>query len=384
MSKREGLSIQMSVSELEIALRRAAGVVSKKSTLAEVEGVLIEAKITQEGGRVTVSATDLYMGIESSHPCEVMNPGVVCLPHGVLSALTAKLPENVVIIEGKKKNRVDVNSGTMRADLAGNDPAKFPALTPPGDGKWIPIQAAVLSSLIDQTLPAVCREVSQKQEFQGIHFAALDGEITAQATDLRRASRATIKADGLVGEFSAILPERASAALRRVIEDTSSETPGSVLFAKDSISYKRDGLMLTMRPIAGEFPDLKNVIPDVDPLFKMNRARLTETVARLATIGKDDGYLKIVLTACEKKLTASVEDGDRNIATEDLVIDYAGLSVSVRVGTKAMIETLKTCTTELISLWWMERPKDSDDRIEPLVIRPDNQDSVHLLMPFVN
>ncbi len=377
-----GMKARVAVDILSKALKACAGVVSKRSALVEMEGVVIEAKIEPSGGTISVTATDMELGLVFSAPCDVEKAGSVLLPHALFSALVSRLPENVATITGNAKHRVSLVSGTMKADLAGMDPDKMPLMSPPGSGDWSEIPAAMLASMIDQTRAAICREESQPAPMQCLNIVASEGKLTGQTTTGKGASVANFIAPTMKHAANVLLSEKAFTALRNVLDGAATDQPSYVMLTDRIACYKREGLLLTMKLIEGKFPDIAQVIPDTQPFFTMSRARLSETIARLATVGKDDGFLKVKLTADNGVLTATVEDGDRNIASEDLAIQYDGGPQFVRLGTKALGEALRSCQTDNVSLAWttFEDPKDA----RPFLIRPENTDSVHLLMPFVN
>src|SRR5471030_2990871 len=62
------MELQIGTDEFSRALYRAQGIVEKKSTMPILGSVLLEA---QEGNRLSVSAFDLEIGVQTSHPAEV-------------------------------------------------------------------------------------------------------------------------------------------------------------------------------------------------------------------------------------------------------------------------------------------------------------------------
>ena len=65
------MEITVKTSDLVKELGLGQGVVEKKTTIPVLSNVLIEAK----DGRLTLTATDLELGIESTCPAQVTKPG---------------------------------------------------------------------------------------------------------------------------------------------------------------------------------------------------------------------------------------------------------------------------------------------------------------------
>ncbi len=120
------MEFQISVDELSKALYRAQGIVEKKSTMPILSSVLIEAKKTPEGGRVTVSAYDLEVGVSGEHPAEVIKEGSVALQAKSLYEIVRNLPENVVVLKKGANNRVEISSGTAEFKIVGQSAEEFP------------------------------------------------------------------------------------------------------------------------------------------------------------------------------------------------------------------------------------------------------------------
>ena len=70
------MELKIAVPELTRALSRVQGIVEKKTTMPILANVLLEAR---ESGELTVSATNLEIGLTGSYPAEVVEAGSITL-----------------------------------------------------------------------------------------------------------------------------------------------------------------------------------------------------------------------------------------------------------------------------------------------------------------
>lgn len=374
------MRIEVACAELERGIRRCAGVISKNMIDPVMASVLITAEQTPEGGRVTISATDLFTAVSSIHPCDVHKSGSVLVSFDVFSKLSARLPENVVSIASGARFKVELASGKLKASLAGLDPDTFPSMAPADDdAKWMPIASGVLASLIDQTKHAIGKEPAMQQQFQGLHLVASKGQLMAEATDLKRAAQATVMAEGIDCEADTIIGDRGVLAMRALL-DGAAELPTYIWIGPRLTGLKREGMMFVARPIDATFPDMSNVgaMGLESPTLTVNRARLLETLNRITTVAAGDEYLRITMTTEGTTLTVAAEDPNGNQATEELALD-ADTPLNVKLASKAAIDALKACPSELVRI-----AHKQSDVPDPMTIRPvGGQNATHLIMPFV-
>src|SRR3954447_23741573 len=90
-SRFESMELRIPVAELSRALALAQGVVQRKNTMPILSHVLLDAG-ARDGGRLTLSATDLDVGVRTERACEVTAPGAVTIPARALADMVRELP----------------------------------------------------------------------------------------------------------------------------------------------------------------------------------------------------------------------------------------------------------------------------------------------------
>lgn len=369
------MEFQISVDELSKALYRAQGIVEKKSTMPILSAVLIEAKKTPEGGRVTVSAYDLEVGVSGDHPAEVIKEGSVALQAKSLYEIVRNLPENVVVLKKVANNRVEISSGTAEFKIVGQSAEEFPALPKVDSTPFVPVEVSSLLEMIEKTSFAISTDET-RYNLNGVYFDP--GAETAKmvATDGHRLSLIEKPLSGKFGlKKGVIIPRKGLMELRRLLlEETSA--PGELGFSENSGVFRRQGLVMVMRLIDGQFPDYAQVIPaEGQRPIALPRARFLETLRRVSLLAADrTGAVKLELGT--NQLRVSSQNPDLGEAKEDLVIDYTGPNLKIGFNAKYLQDVLTAIDADQVAL-------DMADELSPGVLRPAGEKGyVAVIMPM--
>lgn len=369
------MEFQISVDELSKALYRAQGIVEKKSTMPILSSVLIEAKKTPEGGRVTVSAYDLEVGVSGEHPAEVLKEGAVALHAKSLYEIVRNLPENVVTLKKGANNRVEIASGTAEFKIVGQSEEEFPALPKVDQIPFVQVEVGALLEMIEKTSFAISTDET-RYNLNGVYFDPAESGMRMVATDGHRLSLIEKPLSGDFGlQRGVIIPRKGLMELRRLLlEETS--TPGELAFSDNSGVFRRQGLVMVMRLIDGQFPDYQQVIPsEGDRIVSLPRARFLETLRRMALLAADrTSAVKLELSPGQLRVTS--QNPDLGEAKEDVVIDYAGAPMRIGFNAKYLQDVLTAIDTDQVNL-------ELADELSPGVVRPaDDKNYVAVIMPM--
>src|SRR5579872_2886045 len=134
-------------SDLVRELSLSQGVVEKKTTIPILSNVLLEAS----GDELTLTATDLELGIRCSCPAKVKKPGAGTLPARKLLDYVRLLSDTDLDVKILENHWASLVSGRSRTRIAGMSRESFPELPAmPEELAEIPI--SVLASMISKTI----------------------------------------------------------------------------------------------------------------------------------------------------------------------------------------------------------------------------------------
>ena len=109
------MEFTVNTGDLVRELSLSQGVVEKKTTIPILSNVLLEAK----GGTVTLTATDLELGIRCSCPARVKKSGAGTIPARRLLDYVRLLPDSDVQVKTMDNHWASLVSGRSRTRIAG-------------------------------------------------------------------------------------------------------------------------------------------------------------------------------------------------------------------------------------------------------------------------
>ncbi len=118
------MEFTVSKSDLVRELSLSQGVVEKKTTIPILSNVLLEAN----GDRLTLTATDLELGIRCSCPARVKKAGAGTIPARKLLDYVRLLPDAELNIKFMENHWANLTCGRSKTKIAGMSRESFPEL----------------------------------------------------------------------------------------------------------------------------------------------------------------------------------------------------------------------------------------------------------------
>lgn len=325
-------------------LQQVSSVTGARNTRPILNNVLIEA----HGERITLTATNLDMGIRCCVPAQVDKPGKTTLPAKKLASIAKELPRNTVEINTTDNEQVKISSGGSHFRMMGISASEFPSL---------PVTQARLESTLDQELlQRMLRSVSYAQShdesryiLNGVHFKLNEGNLTLVATDGRRLSMVSSQAPGQ-GTAQIILPAKAVSELERLLGKGDTVR---VAFSESHVAFAvelnadtqskglTDELYLISKIVDGEYPDYMKVVPkETGHQITIDRELMCECVRRSALVvsPKNNSVKLSILNNVMEFSASSSEYGESH---ESMAIQYEGPNVQLAFNPSFILEPLE-------------------------------------------
>src|ERR1700744_199696 len=214
------MEFTVSKSDLVRELSLSQGVVEKKTIIPILSNVLIEAS----GDRISLSATDLELGIRCSCPARIKKEGSETVPARKLLDYVRLLPEGDVNMKFLENHWASITSGRSRTRIAGMSRESFPELPqmPPAIAE-IPVKA--LLAMISRTQFAISMEES-RFTLNGALLLMQPEALTMVSTDGHRLAYVQVKsAEALNVEqnFRALIPKKAMGEIVKLADGADGE-----------------------------------------------------------------------------------------------------------------------------------------------------------------
>lgn len=339
-------------------LQQVLNVVGSKATMPILSNVLIEA----DGETISLTTTNLDLGICTTIKANVETPGAITLPVKRLATIVKELPNSDVKVEASANNQVKIASGGSNFKIMGISREEFPALPEFSDDRSFTIEQGVLSSMIKSVAYAQSSDETRYM-LNGVYFNFTEaeegeesGKLSLVATDGRRLAKIDNDmevGDGLSG--SLILPAKTVSELTRLLDK--GETL-KIAFNDRRVAFQihtkdeDDGFVgdihLVSKVVEGNYPNYQQVIPkETHQRIKVERELFLQSIHRAALVTTDkSNSVKIQISNNLMELSASSPDfGESH---ESLAIDYSGPDLQVAFNPSFLMDPLKSLSKDEI------------------------------------
>jgi DNA polymerase III subunit beta len=305
--------------ELVSKLSTVSRAVSTRAATQALSGVLIEAG----EGSVTLSATDLDLGLRTAVDATVEGGGSVLLPGRLLAEVTRSLGDDTVEIETREAERdVEIRSGSSSFHLRVLPAEDFPKLPSAEGADSIRIPATALAESIDLVARAASRD-DMRPVLTGVFVSASGNEMTMVATDsYRLAVKRTELESPLSGEIEANIPARALRELARILTGEGVDEAAITLQTNQAI-FEAGSITLTTRLIEGQFPNFRQLLPEsYEHDVRLPRSDFLDVTRRVSQLAQRNAPLRLSFAPGE--LTVAAETPDVGDAHETMPAAFEG------------------------------------------------------------
>ena len=361
------MKFTLSRDKLLEGLQQVQNVVSTRTTLPILSNLLIKAQKTG----LTMTATDLDVGVQGFIEAEVEQVGGSTLPARRFFSIIRELPANDVRIEIDSKNIASIRSGQYVSKIVGLPEDEFPPLPKFDESRLFTLKQADLKDGLKRTAYAISTDET-RYVLNGVLFAFKDNKLTLVATDGRRLALMDIDAEITAEqEVSLIVPAKAVNELQRLLKDEGEVT---IKIGQNQIAFELNSALLISKLIEGNYPNYRQVIPaETKERVTLERESFHNAVRRVALLTSEkSNSIKLVLTKNNLDIVAnSPEIGE---AKETIAVKYSGKEFTIAFNPELLMAPLRNLADDEIYL-------DLIDEMSPGLIRTKGP-FLYVLMPM--
>ncbi|MGJ8640551.1 MAG: DNA polymerase III subunit beta [Opitutaceae bacterium] len=331
-------------------LQQVLNVVATRSTMPILSNVLIEA----EDGHISLTTTNLDLGIRCRIKADVSETGSLTLPVRKLATIVRELPQSEVFVEISDKIQAKITSGGSMFKIMGLSSEEFPPLPTFENRKVFELSQADIASMLKSVSYAQSND-ENRYILNGVYFNFADEKLTLVATDGRRLG--LIALDTEISEENTgnlILPAKTVAELERL---TGKGEKVKIAFNDRQAAFEIDidesgdtglvdHLYLVSKIVEGNYPNYRQVIPkETEHRVKIERELMLECVHRAALVTSDKSN-SVKLKVTKNLLEISGSSSEYGESHESMAIAYDGPEVQVAFNPQFLMEPLKALTKD--------------------------------------
>jgi DNA polymerase-3 subunit beta len=370
------MEFTVSKADLVRELNLSQGVIERKTTIPILSNILLEAT----GDLLTLTATDLELGIRCSTPAQVKTKGAGTIPAKKFLDYVRLLPDMPLQVKISDNHWATLLCGRTRTRIAGMSRESYPELPQmPEIAASVPMP--LLASMIGKTVFSIAAEES-RFTVNGALLQFGAGKITMVATDGHRLALVQtdnpLAADDLT--HKALLPKKAMQELHKLAGEAAGADL-AVHFASDEnhLFFQVAERLLISRKLTGSFPDFERVLPKSHAhAIHFPTSDLKSSVERVAQFS-DERSRAIRIRFADNEVTLHSSLSDSGESEEALTVDYGGPTVEIGFNAQYLLDFLKVLNEDRVAFHF----KDSQSAGE---LRPSGEglsyDYRYVVMPM--
>ncbi|MTI49786.1 DNA polymerase III subunit beta [Sporosalibacterium faouarense] len=361
------MKVKVNQKELAKAINIVQKGISSKTTLPILNGILIEAK----NNKLTLTGTDLELGIESNINCEIIQEGSIVITSRIFGDMIRKLPDFPVEIEVRDDNNVYINCGNSKFKLIGQSSVEYPQLPKLLDEISLDIPKDLLRTMIKQTVFATAQDET-RPILTGALLEVNNNEAALVALDGYRLALKNIKIN-CQKDVKVVIPSKTLNELNKILDDNDADI--NVRFTSSHILFDLGNTVIISRLIEGQFLNYNDIIRnEYKSKVKVKTKDIQESIERASLLAREgkNNLVKLDITDENLVITSNSEIGDIH---EDIPIELEGNDIKIAFNSKYILEGIKVIDSEEIEMNFVSN-------ISPCILKPVGDDSyTYLILP---
>ena len=334
----------MSRSELCDIVNSVQNIVGQRTPMPILSNIFVEAR----DSKVTITATDLTVGVRYSGPAKVLEPGVTTIPARRLAQLLKELNVSYIEISANDKevNQVIADSSTFR--MNGMPKADYPALPDLTGAQRVVVKQKDLYDALYKTVFAVSRDET-RYILTGLSFTISEETAFFVGTDGKRLARVSMPVQVEKPlSYECVIPSKAVDEILGTIKQ--SDENATVFLLQDKIAVETARGVVMTKLLAGEFPEAERVIPShsvaVVPLHREELESLLRQI--ILFISEENNSVRFTFQDGTLHLAANTANiGEGRVS---MAVNYTGPQFDIAFNPIFFLDILKHSQNEYIYL----------------------------------
>ena len=337
------MKVTTSRPELAAIIGKIQGIVSKKPAIPILANILLEAR----DGYISITATDLTVGMCAQIEATVAQPGAITLPARRFFQLIRELTATEIDIEAAQEEAATIRAGSSHFRLHGMHKSEFPALPNLAQAKSFTIEAKTFKEMLTHSTFAAAREDS-RQILNGVLMRLTGEEAVFVGTDGKRLAKLSTSIN--IEEkhnHDYVIPLKAVEEIIKLLDEEEAIT---VRLLPDKIGIESASAFLVTQLISGDFPDVDRIIPTEAALaVKLHREELMTLLRQISLFTPDRGH-SVQFTFQEGELKLNATSSDIGEGEVSMPVDYKGDKLEIAFNPLFFHDILRHCREEVVSL----------------------------------
>lgn len=347
------MKFKINKDHFSIGLSQVLNVVGTRATMPILSNVLIEAK----DGHISLTTTNLDLGIRCTIKAQVEVPGGITLPVRKLATIVRSLPNLETTLEAVSNDRAKITSGGSKFQIMGIPKEEFPPLPSFEDKHHFKLPQDELSRMLKSVSYAQSID-ENRYILNGVFFNFDEGKLILVATDGRRLAHVTKEMEVLEENAgSIILPAKTVSELQRLL---SHGNEVKITFNERQVAFEIEvselseatglvnNIYLVSKIVEGNYPNYKQVIPrETVNRVSIERELMLDCVNRAALMTSDKSS-QVKVRISNNLLEISGSSSEYGESHESIGIVYEGPEATIAFNPQFLMDPLKNLEKDAV------------------------------------
>lgn len=329
--------------ELCDLVNRAQNIVAPKTPVPILSNVSIQV----DDSRITITATDLTLGLSCKGAAKVLAPGATTLPARRFAQLLREITAShlEISVNGKEIAQVTANASTFR--LHGLPRGEFPDLPNLEGATKVTFKQKELKDALYRTSFAVSKE-DHRFALTGVFCHLSHNSAVFVGTDAKRLARAAVSFSGDSElQKECIIPIKAVDEILKML--TNDDGIATLSMLDDKIAVEANEFKVVTKLLFGDYPDVDQVIPtQSNCAVVLHREELMSLLRQIALFVTEDNHsVRFTFTPGELHVNAnSMDIGEGKVS---MPVNYQGTRFDIAFNPIYLLDILRRSEEEIVS-----------------------------------
>ena len=347
------LNCTVSKNDLLEGLNSLQNITNKKGTLAILSNVLIG---TTSGG-LSLTGTDLEVGLRIFVPAEIHGEGLLTLPSKKIFEIVRESGSETITIEETENSWVIIKAGLSTYNLAGIASDEFPEFPEYEEDTFISFESYIFLELIEKVIYSIANEqeniysltsvLFEKEKIEDTYYLKMVSSDGHRLSIMKKDVAADLEKLHL--NDVTLIPKKGIQEWKKFCEGRDNI---EVSFEEKQVVLRDDKAVMVIRLKHGEFPQYSAIIDAIQltNCVKINRIPFLESLKRI-NLFTEDIFHTIQLKIDLNKMILSSQNADLGNAKDEQNISYDGEPLVLGFNCRYFIETLQVMECETVEAY---------------------------------
>ncbi len=326
---------------------------NKKGTLAILSNVLIESAT----GGLTLTGTDLEVGLRLFVPAEIQGEGSLTLPSKKIFEIVRESGSETINIEETDNSWVIIKAGLSTYNLAGLASDEFPEFPEYEEDLFISFESHIFLELIEKIIYSIANEQENIYSLTSVLFEKEKrGDVFYLKMISSDGHRLSIMEKDVVSDLDEMHINEVTLIPRKGIQEWKKFCEGrdslEISFEPKQLVLRDEDAVMIIRLKHGEFPKYSAITEAVEiknPI-RINRIFFLESLKRI-NLFTEDIFHTIQLNIENSEMILSSQNADLGNAKDKLSVSYSGEPLKLGFNCRYFIEALQVMECETIEAY---------------------------------